>query len=68
MLQSLTSPTYFSDDEKNGGFLLKHGVGNYPRHADINVPLIYADYYFIEAIARYKGWAVLTNVLLLQRM
>lgn len=54
MLQSLTSPTYFSDYGKNGGFLLRHGVGNYPRHADIDVPLIYADYYFIESMARYK--------------
>lgn len=54
MLRSLSSRTYQASVGDNGGFLLKHGVGNYPRNADIDVPLIYADYYFVEALHRYK--------------
>jgi hypothetical protein len=54
MLGSLSSPDYRSHDGENGGFILKHGVGNYPRKADIDVPLIYADYYYLEALYRYR--------------
>ncbi|WP_223706889.1 glycoside hydrolase family 88 protein [Niabella beijingensis] len=53
MLQSLCSPAYRAATGENGGFLLKHGVGNYPKNADIDVPLIYADYYYAEALQRY---------------
>jgi hypothetical protein len=54
MLEALSSPAYSAAAGENGGFILKHGVGNYPRKADVDVPLIYADYYFIEALTRYK--------------
>ncbi|ACU06055.1 glycoside hydrolase family 88 protein [Pedobacter heparinus] len=54
MLGALSSPAYRAATGENGGFILKHGVGNYPRNADIDVPLIYADYYYIEALSRYQ--------------
>lgn len=54
MLQSLSSPAYRAPIGENGGFILEHGVGNFPRNADIDVPLIYADYYYLEALSRYK--------------
>ncbi|WP_410478868.1 glycoside hydrolase family 88 protein [Pedobacter heparinus] len=54
MLSALSSPAYRAIKGENGGFILKHGVGNYPRNADIDVPLIYADYYYIEALLRYQ--------------
>jgi unsaturated chondroitin disaccharide hydrolase len=57
MLRSLTSSAYRAATGENSGFILKHGVGNYPRKADIDVPLIYGDYYFIEALLRYKRLA-----------
>lgn len=40
----------------NGGFLLKHSVGSLPAKSEVDVPLTYADYYFIEALMRYKAW------------
>lgn len=55
MLRSLCSSAYRAQIGTNGGFLLLHGVGNYPRNADIDVPLIYADYYYVEAMNRYKN-------------
>ncbi|WP_255460204.1 glycoside hydrolase family 88 protein [Lacibacter sediminis] len=50
----------FSGDEykarpgTNGGFLLKHSVGHFPAKSQIDVPLSYADYYFVEAMLRYN--------------
>jgi rhamnogalacturonyl hydrolase YesR len=38
----------------NGNFILKHGVGHLPGDSEVDVPLSYADYYFIEAMMRLK--------------
>jgi len=35
---------------------LKHGVGHLPAKSEVDVPLTYGDYYFIEALIRYKNW------------
>ena len=53
ILHTLLSPTYRNDRSSNG-FLLKHNVGNFPGGYDIDVPLCYADYYFLEALNRYQ--------------
>jgi len=34
------------------GFLLLHSTGNYPAHDEIDVPINYADYYYLEALMR----------------
>lgn len=36
-------------------FILNHCVGSMPHHEEIDVPLVYADYYFLEALLRYKS-------------
>jgi hypothetical protein len=56
MLESLSSPAYRSKLGENGGFLIKHCVGALTLNSEIDVPLIYADYYFLEALKRYKDW------------
>ncbi len=53
LLNSLLSPEYIAEVGTNGGFLLKHGVGNMPQHSEIDVPLSYGDYYLVEAMLRY---------------
>jgi len=55
MLASLASPEYLAEPNTNGGFLLKHGVGHIPENTEVDTPLTYGDYYFIEAIRRYKA-------------
>ena len=55
MLESLASDTYSSGENENGGFILKHSVGNFPAGSEIDAPLTYADYYYIEALIRYKN-------------
>jgi hypothetical protein len=53
-LKSLSSPAYRSRKGENGNFLLKHSVGHKPGGIEVDVPLIYADYYYIEALQRYR--------------
>jgi unsaturated chondroitin disaccharide hydrolase len=43
---------YRSADGGNFGFLLDHSTGHLPGDHEIDTPLIYADYYFIEAALR----------------
>ncbi|WP_372753498.1 glycoside hydrolase family 88 protein [Mariniflexile sp.] len=52
MLNSLTSKQYFSELGTNNGFLLKHSTGSKPKNSEIDVPLVYADYYYLEALFR----------------
>ncbi|MFP9114040.1 glycoside hydrolase [Flavobacterium sp. RHBU_3] len=54
ILTTLTSPEYFAKKGTNGGFLLKHGVGNMPNKTEIDTPLSYGDYYLVEALMRYE--------------
>lgn len=54
MLHSLSSENYRAHLGDNQNFLLKHSVGNLPGNNEIDVPLIYADYYFLEAMLRWK--------------
>lgn len=53
-LLSLASPDYFSQGDEVGHFLLKHGVGNKPEGTEIDSPLNYGDYYFLEALLRFR--------------
>lgn len=54
ILRSLSSSAYFAKYGTNGGFLLRHSVGSIAHGVEIDVPLIYADYYYLEALNRYK--------------
>lgn len=54
-LVSLASLRYLAAKGENGNFILKHSVGDLPRNSEVDVPLTYADYYFVEALLRYKA-------------
>lgn len=53
MLDSLSSSAYLAAGTNSPGILL-HGVGHYPAGQEVDVSLIYGDYYFIEAVRRFK--------------
>lgn len=55
MLHSLASDKYRAKLGGNAGFLLMHSVGSIPHKNEIDKPLVYADYYFLEALVRYKN-------------
>lgn len=54
-LNSLMSAKYLAKKGTNGNFILKHSVGSIPHGAEIDVPLVYADYYLLEAMIRYRN-------------
>ncbi len=53
-LRALASSRYLADPGTNGNFLLKHCVGHLPGDSEVDVPLVYADYYFLEALLRAR--------------
>lgn len=54
ILKSLSTTAYKAPQQSNGGFLLLHGVGHKPAGTEVDVPLTYGDYYFVEAMLRYQ--------------
>jgi rhamnogalacturonyl hydrolase YesR len=54
MLCTLSKSPYRSTKGQNGGFILDHSVGNIPAKKEVDAPLTYADYYYVEALMRYK--------------
>lgn len=53
-IRSLSSPLYLAEPNTNGGFILKHSVGNFNKKSEVDVPLTYADYYYVEALLCLK--------------
>lgn len=51
-LRALSSDEYLAAEGECGGFILKHSTGNKPGNSEVDVPLSYADYYFLEALVR----------------
>lgn len=52
IIESLSSPAYRAQVGTNGNFILMHSVGSIPHGQEIDVPLNYADYYFLESLIR----------------
>ena len=61
ILESLTNK-YRSDIGENKGFILLHSVGSKPSKSEVDVPLSYADYYYLEALLRAKKLSVNMNL------
>ena len=53
ILKSLSSEEYLAKPGENHFFILKHSVGALLYNSEIDTPLNYADYYFLEALKRY---------------
>lgn len=53
ILVSLSSAAYRAKLGENHNFILKHSVGNKPSGTEVDTPIIYADYYYLEALLRY---------------
>ena len=53
LLRSLAAPPVLAR-ETSHHFALQHCTGNAKRNHEVDVPLIYADYYFTEALGRWQ--------------
>jgi hypothetical protein len=55
MLQSLSKAPFKAELGKNNHFILQHSTGHKLGNSEIDVPLVYADYYYLEALLRYQA-------------
>ncbi|MEJ8818612.1 glucuronyl hydrolase [Lacibacter sp. H407] len=53
VVKNLTN-SYRSAIGENKGFILLHSTGSKPSNSEVDVPLNYADYYYLEALLRSK--------------
>lgn len=53
LLKNLSSDKYLAKKGENQGFVLLHSTGSLPHGSEIDTPLNYADYYYMEALKRY---------------
>lgn len=53
-VKALASPAYTAKLGDNGCFIIMHNTGNYPANSEVDVPISYADYYYVEALTRLK--------------
>lgn len=53
IIKSLSSEKYRAKAGENGHYVIKHATGNYLNGSEVNGTLIYADYYYTEALLRY---------------
>jgi unsaturated chondroitin disaccharide hydrolase len=54
IIQSLSTAPYLADVGTNHGFLLKHSTGGLPNGFEVDAPIVYADYYYLEALLYQK--------------
>ncbi|WP_396184756.1 glycoside hydrolase family 88 protein [Flavobacterium sp.] len=55
VINSLSSNTYLLNESVNAPFILDHSTGDWSKKAELDEPIVYADYYFLEAIIRKKA-------------
>ncbi|MCC3374551.1 glycoside hydrolase family 88 protein [Cohnella sp. REN36] len=56
LLLALSSERYSALNDLVYQGLLKEGTGHKPAGSNVNVSLIYGDYFYMEAIAKLRGW------------
>lgn len=54
ILKSLGSAAYTNAYGTNYGFILAHSTGHRPANSEVDVPINYADYYYLEALLRSR--------------
>ncbi|NJB35114.1 glycoside hydrolase family 88 protein [Croceivirga sp. JEA036] len=54
VLNTLKSKEYILEKSINAPFILKHSTGNWPKNDEMDEPIVYGDYYFLEALLRQQ--------------
>lgn len=56
ILKNLSGEGYLSKQGDNFGFILTHSVGHLPANSEIDTPINYTDYYYLESLKRYRDY------------
>lgn len=54
VIESLKSEEYILKSDFSAPFILDHSTGNWPKNDEIDEPIVYGDYYFLETLLRLK--------------
>lgn len=55
VLKSLNTEKYILSKNVDGPFIFDHSTGIWPKNEEIDEPIVYADYYYLEAVLRKKA-------------
>ncbi|WP_159019074.1 glycoside hydrolase family 88 protein [Algibacter sp. L3A6] len=55
VINSLKSRKYLLDENIEAPFILDHSTGNWPKKDEMDEPIVYGDYYFLETLIRLKS-------------
>ena len=55
IIDTLESSEYILEPTINAPFILKHSTGNWPKKDEIDEPIVYGDYYYLETLLRLKS-------------
>ena len=55
VITSLKSKEYILEPTIKAPFILNHSTGNWPKKDEIDEPIVYGDYYFLETLLRMKS-------------
>lgn len=55
LISTLSTSEFLTAVGDNKGFLIKHATGSKPHNSEIDVPIIYADYYYLESLIRLRN-------------
>ena len=54
MIASISDPKYMTGGKDGNVFILGHSVGSVPHGGEVDAPIVYADYYYVQALLRLK--------------
>jgi len=54
VIETLSSDEYILESNESTPFILDHSTGNWPKNDEIDGPIVYADYYFLESLLRMR--------------
>ena len=55
VINTLKSKKYVLNADLEVPFILNHSTGNWPKNDEIDEPIVYGDYYFLETLLRLKN-------------
>ncbi|MDN3666939.1 glycoside hydrolase family 88 protein [Algibacter miyuki] len=55
IINTLKTPEYLLESTIDAPFILKHSTGNWPKKDEVDEPIVYGDYYFLETLLRLKA-------------